>query len=125
MKINPQKISRGDIVFIKDLNTAIGSEQHGGRPAIVVSNDKCNENSPVIEVVYLTTSRKKSRLPTHVKVRESKRPSTALCEAVCSIDKRRLDDLIGMASRGTMEKIDRALLISLGIAGPEPSAAAA
>lgn len=125
MKTDPPKISRGDIVFIKDLNTALGSEQHGGRPAIVVSNDKCNEHSPVIEVVYLTTAQKKSRMPTHVKIDESSRPSTALCEAVYSIDKRRLDDIIGIASRGTMEKIDRALLISLGIAGPEPSAAAA
>lgn len=125
MKIYPQKINRGDIIFIKDLNTAIGSEQHGGRPAIVVSNDKCNEHSPVIEVVYLTTAQKKSRQPTHVEVSESRRPSTALCEAVYSIDKRRLAKLIGMASRNTMEKIDRALLISLGIDGPEPSAAAA
>lgn len=122
MKIYPEKISRGDIVFIKDLNSAVGSEQHAGRPAIVVSNNACNEHSPVVEVVYLTTKRKRF-LPTHVTLTESARSSTALCEAVYSVDKCRLSELMGMASRSTMEKIDRALLISLGIVGNEPSAA--
>lgn len=88
----------------------------------MVSNDACNAFSAVVEVVYLTTKNKK-HLPTHVRLMESSRPSTALCEAVYSVDKCRLDDLIGPANRSTMEKIDHALLISLGIAGPESSAA--
>ena len=33
-------ITRGDIYYV-DAIDSVGSEQRGGRPAIVVSNDKC------------------------------------------------------------------------------------
>ena len=58
-----------------------GSEQGGGRPAVVVSNDMCNRYSPVITVVFLTTREKKD-LPTHVQIKSSRYDSTALCEQV-------------------------------------------
>ena len=41
-------ITRGDIYYV-DAIDSVGSEQRGGRPAIVVSNDKCNQHSPVVE----------------------------------------------------------------------------
>lgn len=47
-----------------------GSEQHSDRPAVVVSNNKNNENSNVIEIVYMTTQ-PKTDLPTHVTVRST------------------------------------------------------
>lgn len=65
------EIYRGDIFFVKrnDNNRQKNSEQYDERPAIVVSNNKCNEFSPVVEVVYLTTQEKKP-LPTHVEKTE-------------------------------------------------------
>ena len=37
----------------------------GGRPAVIVSNDKNNAKSNTVEVVYMTT-KPKTDLPTHV-----------------------------------------------------------
>ena len=42
--------------------------QYGVRPAIVISNDAANENSPAVTVIPLTSNRKKGKLPTHVLV---------------------------------------------------------
>lgn len=107
---------RGEIYYIARSLTYsnIGSEQDAGRPAIVVSNNKNNENSEVIEVVYLTTQAK-TELPTHVTIRSSKRVSTALCEQINSISVERIGDYVGEITEEEMRAIDRALMISLGI----------
>lgn len=80
---------------------------------MIVSNDVCNDVSPVIEVIFLT-SRKKHPLPTHVNV-QCELYSTALCEQITSVDKSRLLDYVGRASPEEMQQIDEAIKISLGI----------
>ena len=52
-------MKRGEIYYIESTYRETGSEQRGGRPAVIVSNDKNNENSEVVEVVYMTTKPKK------------------------------------------------------------------
>jgi mRNA interferase MazF len=86
------KVERGDII-IYDFGNHMGSSvQEGIRPAVVVSNDKANRNSPVITVVPLSCRiHKKRYLPTHVFIPcESaeglQRHSMALAEQVTSID---------------------------------------
>lgn len=106
-------ITRGDIYYV-DAIDSVGSEQRGGRPAIVVSNDKCNQHSPVVEVVYLTTS-PKTPLPTHVTVRSAPRVSTALCEQVHSVDTKRFGSYCGCCAQQELSAVDMALLISLGL----------
>lgn len=93
-----------------------GSEQHSDRPAVVVSNDKNNENSNVVEVVYMTTQ-PKTDLPTHVTVRSTGGPSTVLCEQVYSVSTERIGTYIGECSDKEMENIDIALMISLQLDG--------
>lgn len=56
-------MKRGEIYYIESTYRETGSEQRGGRPAVIVSNDKNNENSEVVEVVYMTT-KPKNDLPT-------------------------------------------------------------
>lgn len=108
------EIYRGDIFYVKgNAGKTIGSEQKPDRPAVVVSNDKANEHSPVVEVVYLTTQEKKP-LPTHVEVL-CRVPSIALCEQVHSIFVDRLDEYIKTCTNDEMKAIDRALMISLGL----------
>lgn len=52
-------IKRGDIYYLKKANrNEIGSEQSGSRPVIIVSNDKNNTHSKVVEYVSLTTQKK-------------------------------------------------------------------
>lgn len=109
-------MTRGYIVFIKnDVEKVTGSEQGYSRPAIVVSNNLCNKHSPVIEVVYCTTSRTKHKLPTHVSIGSTPKRSIALCEAVFSVDKSRIENTLGHCTEWEMDAIDYALKISLGL----------
>lgn len=106
-------IKRGEMFYIgRGSVSYIGSEQHSDRPAVVVSNDRNNENSNVIEVVYMTTQ-PKVNLPTHVTVRSTGRPSIVLCEQVYSVSTERIGTYIGECTEKEMENIDIALMISL------------
>ena len=106
-------ISRGDIFYISPV-AICGSEQRAGRPAVVVSNEKCNENSSVIEVVFLTT-RDKTPMPTHAPVTSAGRHSLALCEQITSVSIERFGDYIGHVTEEELQGINRALLISLDL----------
>jgi mRNA interferase MazF len=107
---------RGDIVYIhNEFSKHTGSEWSKDRPAIIVSNNQCNEHSPVVEVVYTTTSRRKHLLPTHVIIHSTPFNSTALCEAVYSVDKSRIERVIGHCSTSEILRINHALAISLGL----------
>ena len=107
-------MKRGDIYYITRGYDEEGSEQRAGRPAIIVSNDKCNEHSNVLEVVYLTTQTK-TDLPTHVDIRSAPRSSIALCEQINSIYKDKFGEYIATCTEFEMAMIDAALAISLGI----------
>ena len=109
-------INRGDIYYIVSNYQEEGSEQRAGRPAIIVSNDMCNQHSGVVEIVYLTTQ-PKTDLPTHIDIHS--RPFTALCEQICSVSKDRLGNYIGACSDYELKLLDAALLISLGIDVPK------
>ena len=69
------------------------SLQCGIRPALVVSNNRANENSPVITVIPLTArTYKRPHFPTHVLIPKTSgtglaRNSMALAEQVSTIDK--------------------------------------
>ena len=106
-------IKRGEMFYISRGGASYnGSEQHADRPAVVVSNNKNNENSNVVEVVYMTTQ-PKTDLPTHVTIRSTGRISTVLCEQVYSVSTERIGTYIGEATDKEMENIDIALMISL------------
>lgn len=106
-----RNIKRGDIFYIKrSSEPVVGSEQNGGRPAIIVSNDIGNYHAPVVEIVYLTTKNKKNQ-PTHANVMAAK-PSIAVCEQVHTVSKERLQKRIGILSEEEMNGVDRALFNS-------------
>lgn len=110
-------IKRGEMFYIsRGGSTYNGSEQHADRPAVVVSNNKNNENSNVVEIVYMTTQPKKE-LPTHATVRSTGRVSTVLCEQVYSVSIDRVGKYIGECTEKEMENIDIALMISLQLDG--------
>lgn len=106
-------VCRGEIYHIHRAET-VGHEQRGDRPAVIVSNNTGNEHSPVVEVVYLTTQ-DKNPLPTHVQIRSSPRYSIAMCEQIVTVDKSRLGDFLGRATEDEMQRIDKALAVSLEI----------
>lgn len=109
------EVYRGDIFYVTGYGGKVyDAEVKQDRPAIVVSNNKANEHSPVIEVVFLTTAEKKKYLPTHVNVMCTV-PSIALCEQVTSISKSRLSTYVRTANEKEMREIEKALLVSLGL----------
>ena len=57
---------RGEIYWV-DIPNAIGHELMKDRPAIIVSCDALNDNSPVVQVVYCSASPKKE-LPEHITI---------------------------------------------------------
>ena len=101
---------RGEIYWV-DIPNAIGHELMKDRPAIIVSCDALNDNSPVVQVVYCSASPKKE-LPEHITIRSTEQISTALCENVYTVDKSR----VGRCTKREMEQVDLGLLSGLGLA---------
>lgn len=111
-------MKRGEIYYIAPSPAVTGSEQVGGRPGIIVSNDIGNKHSAVVEVVYTTTQIKRP-LPTHVEITSTPRKSLALCEQIITVAKQRVGEYVGKLSEKEMELVNRALAISLGLTGKE------
>lgn len=111
-------VRRGDI-FFANLNPAMGSEQGGVRPVVVLQNDVGNRASPTTIVAPLTSRAKRARLPTHVRLGPEHtglpQPSIVLLEQVRTIDRLRLGERVGRLDPRSLAEIDAALRISLGL----------
>lgn len=111
------ELHRGEIYYISRGGASPqGSEQYPDRPAVIVSNERNNEYSNTVEVVYMTTQ-PKADLPTHVTIRSTGRTSTVLCEAIYSVSVDRVQGYIAEVSEQEMQNIDIALMISLQLDG--------
>ena len=111
---------RGEI-YVADLSPYVGSEQGGIRPVIILQNNLGNIFSPTLIVAPLTSRYKKRNLPTHYlieDVEELKTTSLVLLEQIKTIDKRRITEYIGQASKDDNKNIEKALTISLGFEIP-------
>lgn len=112
-----RKIMRGEI-YIADLDPVVGSEQGGERPVLIIQNNLGNKHSPTVIVLAITSRfHKKRNLPTHVPIESGdlSKNSIALAEQVRTIDKSRLIHYVGRASRETMDFVDDALKVSMGV----------
>lgn len=110
------EIRRGDI-YLADLRPAVGSEQNGIRPVLIVQNNTGNQYSPTIIAAAITSRRTKARIPTHVPVGEVTGmfpDSTILLEQLRTLDKSRLLEYIGTVDQETMRQVDEAFRISVG-----------
>ncbi len=111
-------IKRGEIYFAQ-LNPVIGSEQGGIRPVLIVQNDIGNQYSPTTIILAITSQINKAKLPTHVELKAKdyglERDSVILAEQVRTIDKSRLKQRIAVLKQETMQRVDQALAISIGL----------
>ena len=109
-------IHRGDIYYA-DLRPVVGSEQGGVRPVLIIQNDIGNKHSPTVICAAITSQMNKAKLPTHVELDCTKyalvKDSVVLLEQLRTIDKTRLKDKVCHLDTITMEKVNRALEISL------------
>lgn len=109
-------IKRGELYYA-DLSPVVGSEQGGIRPVLIVQNDVGNKYSPTVIAVAVTGQINKARLPTHIALDTTcglAKDSVVLTEQVRTLDKRRLKEKIGSLDDSVMQKVNNALLISLG-----------
>lgn len=115
-----RSFKRGEI-YVADLSPYVGSEQGGIRPVIILQNNLGNIFSPTLIVAPLTSRYKKRNLPTHYlieDVEELKTTSLVLLEQIKTIDKRRITEYIGQASKDDIKNIEKSLTISLGFEIP-------
>ena len=87
-------------IWMADLGEKSGSVQSGRRPVLIVSNDKNNRYSSVVNIMPMTTKMNKRNLPCHVELYNYERfglnaPSMIMVEQLTSIDKRNLLFRIG------------------------------
>ncbi|MDR2833998.1 MAG: type II toxin-antitoxin system PemK/MazF family toxin [Streptococcaceae bacterium] len=112
------KIKRGDI-FFADLSPVVGSEQGGIRPVLIIQNDLGNHFSPTVIVAAITAKMAKPKLPTHIPIQADKfgvgKDSIILLEQIRTTDKSRLKEKVGKLDLATMQKVDKALGISIGL----------
>ncbi|MDT3699340.1 MAG: type II toxin-antitoxin system PemK/MazF family toxin [Thermincola sp.] len=111
-------IRRGDI-FFADLSPVVGSEQGGTRPVLVLQNDIGNQYSPTTIVAAVTSQISKAKLPTHVEVTSKtsglEKDSVILLEQIRTIDKSRLKEKITVLNEDSMNRVNQAVEISLGL----------
>ena len=114
-----RSVRRGD-VYLADLDPAIGCEQGGIRPVLVLQNDIGNLYSPTTIVAAVTAKQTKKKLPVHMPISACmlRTDSTLLLEQIRTIDKCRLQAYLGSINQKEMRDIDRALKLSIGLIPP-------
>ncbi|MGN1147417.1 MAG: type II toxin-antitoxin system PemK/MazF family toxin [Lachnospiraceae bacterium] len=109
-------MKRGD-VYYADLRPVIGSEQGGIRPVLIVQNDVGNKHSPTVICAAITSKMNKAKLPTHIELStdnyDMDKDSVILLEQLRTIDKKRLKDKVCHLDSQVMQRVNRALMISL------------
>jgi len=110
--------SRGDI-FLVNFDPTVGSEIRKTRPALVIQNDIANQYSPITIVAAISSKFGDPPYPTEVVMEPDASglalKSAALLNQIRSVDRQRLIKRIGQADAETMQRVDQAILISLGL----------
>jgi mRNA interferase MazF len=105
-------VMRGEVYYFR-YNDSVGSEMGIGRPGVIVSNDLGNKNSPVVNVIMMTTTPKNMDIT--VKLHTPKKQSWALCNQIFTYDKQRLGTYMCILDDEEMGAIDEALRKALAL----------
>jgi mRNA interferase MazF len=109
---------RGE-VYLVNFDPTIGAEIRKTRPALIVQNDIANRHSAITIVAAITSQFDQTLYPTEVLIRPPegglRTESVALLNQIRSIDKQRIVRRLGTLKPETMERVDRAIKISMGL----------
>ncbi len=99
-------ILRGDI-FWADLNPAIGHEQSGLRPILVLSHEVFNKNSGTVIAVAITSQPQRAAFPLTLELEETKLPkkSWVKISQIRTLSIKRLKKKIGSAKPDEIDLI--------------------
>lgn len=111
------KPRRMDIWYARlpmDRRTSI---QGGARPVLIISNDICNERSPVVTAIPMTTQIKHIGQPTHVLLTlKDGTQSMVLAEQITTLEKRFLDRKVDQCEDAeVIRRIEAAVREQIGI----------
>lgn len=111
---------RGEVHLVS-FDPAVGAEIRKTRPALIIQNDVANRWSPVTIVAAITSRFEEPVYPTEVVLvppeGNLQNPSVVLLNQIRTIDRRRLVRRLGRLRPDSMRRVDRAIRISLGLAG--------
>jgi len=111
------RFRRGDIWTVV-LEPVVDPEQGKARPALIIQNDIGNLYSPVLIVAALTSG-ENARYDVQVEVKAPEgglqHDSLVLLNQIRTVDKRRVGRHWGRLSEETMQRVDQAIRISLGL----------
>ncbi len=117
-KRKQEAIKRGEI-YLVNFDPTIGSEIKKIRPALILQNDIANQYSPVTIVAAITSHSEEQLYPTEVLIKSPEgglpHDSVVLLNQIRSIDTQRLVKRLGSIKEGTMQIVNQAIEISLGL----------
>ena len=109
---------RGEIYMV-GFDPTVGHEIQKTRPAVVIQNDISNQHSPITIVAAISSQFSDPPFPREVVIEpeESGLPkrSAVIVNQIRSVDRLRLQKKLGRLSRQSMERVDEAIKISLGL----------
>jgi mRNA interferase MazF len=110
---------RGEI-YLTALDPTLGREIKKTRPALVIQNDTSNRLSDVTIVAPVTSTVRFPLNPVHVLLEASPATglavtSVALLNQIRAVDRLRLIKRLGAVDDLTLERVDEAIKISLGL----------
>jgi mRNA interferase MazF len=116
------KLLRGSVVLVS-LDPAVGHEQRGSRPCIIVSDPLVIESQrfPMVAVVPITGTAGDGALYPLLRPGASglRKPSFGLIDQLRTIDKRRIRSVFGSITPEEMETADEGIRLFLGLSDIE------
>jgi len=115
-KIRPR---RGEI-YLTALDPTLGREIKKTRPALIVQNNTYNRLSGMTIVAPITSTVRFPLSPVHVLLAADRTTglsvtSVALLDQIRAVDQRRLVKCLGTIDEATLEQVDEAIKITLGL----------
>jgi len=114
----PQQLIRGGI-YIVNLPNSGGSIQSKQRPCVLVSNNSCNNFSPVLHVCPLSSVTTKKKLPTHITINRGNsgllKDSIVLCEQTIPVNKIDIMNQVAFCDEETMLRISRGIKVQFAL----------
>lgn len=109
---------RGDICLV-NFDPTLGAEIRKTGPALILQNDIANRHSPITIVAAISSKFEDPLYPAEVLIAQPEGglsvDSVVLLNQIRSIDRRRLTKRLGAVRPTTMDKVERAMQISLGL----------
>jgi len=113
-KKESKTIQRGEVYWVNLPTEKDKKELQGQHPAVVISNNEQNKFSPLITILPLTSQIDKI-YPFQVLSNLKDKKGVILVDQIRTIDRTRLGDKIDELSTETLDKIEKALHLTLAL----------